>query len=78
MDKKEKYINYIVNDMLENSHYHMANPSHIVMFYGTAINKYNINKSQVMEELSSQFGIHESDYTDIMKQYVRLLPEKNG
>ena len=76
MTRKEKYIEYIVQDMLKNSHYHEMNPAHIVMLYGTAMNKYNPYKHQIIEELRKRFGMRESEYMDVMRRYLYLLPDK--
>jgi hypothetical protein len=52
------------------------NPSHIVMLYGHAMNKYNPYKPHIVEELGKRFGMRESEYMDVMRRYLYLLPEK--
>lgn len=77
MNKKlEKYIEFIVQDMLKNSYYHPTNPPNIVQLYGHAMNKYNPYKPQIVEELGKRFGMRESEYMDVMRRYLYLLPEK--
>ncbi len=84
MNKQEKYYNYVVNDMLKNSHYHESNPSNIVMIYGTAYNKQiyqspqyrYIHSPMLIKVLQNRFGIKVHEFGDIIRRYLHLLPGK--